>query len=409
MAVIETSLEIYSPKLYDLIAPTSLLSWVRARVANTLAQNGSDWASRFQFDHSGTYPNQWIVVDFERFDNSASFSASTANDHHNDVSKGIPSSNEKENSAIKSNFLTIVEEMPGLIVSHDQSSQLKEKSYWASYNLPFYEKLSEYSKNKQLCQKQKDIYVHQNVTMEGVNASANSPSENQRLGHSNCYASCSRAKLFDRLQKDIVDIPSAMRVLSHNDYKHDSESFGNPCEEIACREDLQPSDDAMNVFGAIDTKLSSVLEADVVFHESSHATATSKKHLLKNDNKGPLVFPLPDVMHSSFDISTAGGVIPTQPFSYQANPDQCFKQPRFIVRQGPTHDENNPPFCWSTFEARHEAWIERLRAEGKLSEAEGRRLREEGWRKRKPAFRYSHLGQRDCFDYEWGVLPPVQL
>lgn len=310
---------------------------------------------------------------------------------------------EKSKSAeLLPGFLTIMEEMPGMIRSHDQTEHLKTKTYWASYNIPFYSDLSSYSKNTQLCQTQRNVYVFQNETMPGVDAASNTDSENYRLGHANCYSTCARAKLFARLHKDIVDIPSALKVLSHNDFHHDKESFGNPCEEIACREDLQPLDEYLNVFGAIDTKVSSVVEADTVYRGSSSPLHTVHDTVLKEDmtasssddlTSKPLVFPLPLVEPHVEDISVMGDTSLTRSaewmqssFSDSSTSDELYKQPRIFARQGPTHDEKNKPFCWSDFEARHDAWI--LRTRGSLEPPTRRRLGEgRMWRKRKPAFR----------------------
>jgi hypothetical protein len=381
------------------------------------------------------------VVDFEKF-----------------TSKTTSSNKEGESVVKKSEllpgFLTIVEEMPGMMVSHDQTDHLREHSYWASYNIPFYSDLSLYSNNTQLCQTQRNVYLYQNQTLEGVDASSNSASENKRLGNANCYSTCARARLFSRLHTDIHDIPSALKVMSHNDYLHDQEAYGNPCEEIACREDLQPLDENLNVFGAIDTKLSSVLEADTVYRRhdqhqgvggvgaevgteqpllSGAATVLAgqppspplKSSDLIHLAPQPLVFPLPLVVPSIVDISTAGAgagadgeavtmqsanpsaaaasVIEASffsPFPFASSP-YWYKQPRVFARQGPTHGEGNAPFCWSDFEARHDAWVAAKKAtavtgNGGVSPAAGsRRLREEKdsgnkemWRKRKPAFRY---------------------
>ena len=41
------------------------------------------------------------------------------------------------------NVLTVVEQIPGLIVAEDQTRQLLNASYWASYNRAFYEDVYE--------------------------------------------------------------------------------------------------------------------------------------------------------------------------------------------------------------------------------------------------------------------------
>ena len=375
MAIIETSLDIYDSKLYDLVVPSTMLSWARARTANTLAQSGADWAARFAKDHSGTYPNQWIIVDFEKFDKSS-----------NGKGQLLPG------------FLTIVEEMPGKMISRDETDHLRKKTYWASYNLPFYEEISVYSKNSQLCQTQRNIYIYQNETIPGVNVGENTKEENSLLGNGNCYGLCSRAKLFERLHSKVVDIPSALKVLSHNEYKTDKEASGNPCEEIACRDDLQPLDENMNVFGAIDTKLSSVIEADTMYHEvpgykfgeDLSLSASSYHPPIVHLAPQPLVFPLPIVVPSIVDVSTSGDAKPVLMQSFGPNDKKLhhklFKVPRIFARQGPTHDGSNKPFCWLNFEARHDAWVAKVKGTPNTG-SRALRAEEHGWRKRKPAFK----------------------
>jgi hypothetical protein len=106
--VMETSLEIYDPSLYDFITPSSLFSWVRVRSANLMARDGKEWSRRFSFDHSGTYANQWMVLDFDKFSPSRP------------VSDGglLP-------GELREGLLWVVEEMPGLVKSSDQTDMLK--------------------------------------------------------------------------------------------------------------------------------------------------------------------------------------------------------------------------------------------------------------------------------------------
>eukprot|EP00428_Durinskia_dybowskii_P079488 CAMPEP_0170450314 /NCGR_PEP_ID=MMETSP0117_2-20130122/51705_1 /TAXON_ID=400756 /ORGANISM="Durinskia baltica, Strain CSIRO CS-38" /LENGTH=756 /DNA_ID=CAMNT_0010711601 /DNA_START=817 /DNA_END=3087 /DNA_ORIENTATION=+ len=67
LAVTETSLDIYNMNLVDLINPSTMLCWARAIAANRLATSGNTWVEAFSRYHSGTYANQWMVLDFNRF------------------------------------------------------------------------------------------------------------------------------------------------------------------------------------------------------------------------------------------------------------------------------------------------------------------------------------------------------
>ena len=52
--VMETSLSIYNKSLYSVLTPHSLISGIRAMVANRMARSGSEWAEYFGFQNSGT-------------------------------------------------------------------------------------------------------------------------------------------------------------------------------------------------------------------------------------------------------------------------------------------------------------------------------------------------------------------
>lgn len=99
LMVTETSLDIYSPPLVDNIHPESVLCWMRSTVANSLAQSGAEWTWWFSMFHSGTYINQWMIVDMKKFS--------------------------PRETIIQDNLLTVLEEMPGLIHAEDQTQHLR--------------------------------------------------------------------------------------------------------------------------------------------------------------------------------------------------------------------------------------------------------------------------------------------
>ena len=49
------------------LTPQSVLSWQRVRIANMMAASGSEWVRVFGTHNSGTYNNQYMVVDTNRF------------------------------------------------------------------------------------------------------------------------------------------------------------------------------------------------------------------------------------------------------------------------------------------------------------------------------------------------------
>ena len=175
MAVMETSLSTYNTSLYDLIHPHSVLCWMRARVANQFAQDGQHWARLFSRYHSGTYANQWMVLDFAKFNS------------FQDPKPG---------------FFTVLEEIPGYIEYRDMTDTLIEQSYWPSYNEPYFPEVIERSGAGELCRTNPDAM---------------------------CYASKPRAKLFDKLQSDILGVTDLQWVLQYNHFETDPLSQNDSC------------------------------------------------------------------------------------------------------------------------------------------------------------------------------------
>lgn len=196
MVVLQTTNNIYNTSLYDLVVPESLLAWHRVRIANLVANSGAEWGDIIKMYNSGTYNNQYMVVDLKRFTPQRGF----------------------EHGA-----LYIVEQIPGLVESHDQTHIL-ENGYWASYNVPFYE----------------SIY---NISGYAAVA-AHNPDNSHELAP--------RAKIFRRDQGNVTDMRGMKMIMRSNDYTHDKYSEQDPCNAICCRADLQNMPSNM---GCYDTKV----------------------------------------------------------------------------------------------------------------------------------------------------------
>ncbi|XP_049269937.1 putative phospholipase B-like 2 [Rhipicephalus sanguineus] len=68
LAVMETSLKNTNHQLLRRVRPNAgPLTWVRNMVASRLATSGSQWAAVFSRFNSGTYNNQWMVLDYKLF------------------------------------------------------------------------------------------------------------------------------------------------------------------------------------------------------------------------------------------------------------------------------------------------------------------------------------------------------
>ena len=223
LLVMETTNSIYDNNLYKKIKPETLLTWVRAMVANRLASSAEEWTNIFKKENSGTYNNQYMILDMNKI---------------NLKEKKIP---EKS--------LMIIEQIPGEVEINDMTAQLKEIYYWPSYNVP-------YSKN---------FYEKCGYKYLVDNSSEYIPMID--------YNNCSRAKIFERDQKNIKTIDDFKHILRYNDYKNDNLSYGDPSLSIACREDL--SEDSFSCIGATDVKFVSVkelLEGKIIAHIISGPT-----------------------------------------------------------------------------------------------------------------------------------------
>lgn len=88
-------------------------------VANRLASDGLSWTKLFKKYNSGTYNNQWLVINYALF--------------------------RPGHKMPKNGLLYILEQMPGLVETRDVTKQLFSQTYWASYNVPFIPEIFEAS------------------------------------------------------------------------------------------------------------------------------------------------------------------------------------------------------------------------------------------------------------------------
>ncbi|CAK5100633.1 unnamed protein product [Aphanomyces euteiches] len=201
LGVLETTNGIFTQSLLSLIKPQSCLSWIRAKVANALAHDGQQWTDLFALFNSGTYNNQWMILDTRRF----------------------------HNGSMEPQGLMVLEQIPGRVVVRDVSAVLNSQGYWGSYNIPYFEAIYNESGFAKLTG---DTWSHQN---------------------------CSRAKIFARDAPKVNSLAVLKHLLRYNDFQHDPLSFQDPGRSVAARYDLSSTDFALN--GAIDAKVTSLLMA----------------------------------------------------------------------------------------------------------------------------------------------------
>ncbi|KYQ96786.1 phospholipase B [Tieghemostelium lacteum] len=214
LVVIETTNGIINADnaLYYLIKPQSILSWIRVMVSNRLATGGNEWCEIFSVQNSGTYNNQWIIVDYNKF---------------------TPYKN------LANGGLFILEQLPGYIEFTDATAILRE-SHWGSYNIPFFE----------------NVY-----NMSGFNNTA-------QYGNWFSYVSSPRAEIFRRDAGNIHDFKDFKDMLRYNNWQQDPLSLGNAGNQISSRFDLVTEDDPTNpflnpgAFGGIDSKVVNYFQVD---------------------------------------------------------------------------------------------------------------------------------------------------
>lgn len=153
-----------------------VLEGIRSMVANRLAKTGKAWTRIFARRNSGTYNNQWMVVDYKRFKPGASLRNATG-------------------------ILWVLEQLPGHVHMEDVTRILTAQSYWPSYNTPYF----------------KDIFK-----LSG------SPANVAKYGNWFTYDKTPRALIFKRDHRNVKDIESMTRLMRYNNFKKD------PLSQCAC-------------------------------------------------------------------------------------------------------------------------------------------------------------------------------
>jgi len=199
LVMLQTTINCLNHSLYDNVSSESLLAWQRVRVANQMAKNGKEWADYSMRQNSGTYNNQYMVIDTNLFE------------------YGKP---------LQDNILWVIEQMPGNTASGDQTDYLRMGGFWPSYNVPFY----------------KNIY-----DVSGNAAAA------EKYGPSKSYELAPRAKIFRRDAPNVNSFYEFQDILRYNDFMNDKYGERDPWNAICSRGDLV-EDGTASPNGCYDTK-----------------------------------------------------------------------------------------------------------------------------------------------------------
>ena len=218
MVVQETTNDVMNSSLLVNVVPETVPYFIRVTVANRLSSSGQEWVDTFSKYNSGTYCNQWMIVDHKQF---------------------VP------NQPIREGTLWVLEQMPGFIVAKDMSSTLSSGiNSWTSYNAPYFQKT---------------------VQWDNVTAQIN------EYGNFFSHDDCPRAKMFQRDIHKAVDVNTTVNLMRYNDFQNDPYAkcnctpLGYSGENgISARCDLNPIDGTYKIaaegarcHGATDLKVTS--------------------------------------------------------------------------------------------------------------------------------------------------------
>ncbi|XP_060577603.1 putative phospholipase B-like 2 [Ruditapes philippinarum] len=167
LATQETTIGNSNPAIYKYVTKSTVLEGIRTMVANRMATTGNNWAETFSLYNSGTYNNQWMVIDYRKF------------------TPGF---------APYQGFLTVLEQIPGTVKYDDKTDVLREQTYWPSYNIAYFPEIF----NKSGC--------WDNV---------------KKYGDWFTYDKSPRAQIFARDHMKVKDLESMQRLMRYNDFQHD--------------------------------------------------------------------------------------------------------------------------------------------------------------------------------------------
>ncbi|GFU53299.1 putative phospholipase B-like 2 [Trichonephila clavipes] len=109
LAAMETTIGNGNASLWQYVTPEgTILEWQRNIIANRLAKNGKQWVTLFSIMNSGTYNNQWMILDYTKFQ------------------PGKP---------LEDGLFWVLEQLPGYLHSEDVTDVLRKQNYWPSYNV----------------------------------------------------------------------------------------------------------------------------------------------------------------------------------------------------------------------------------------------------------------------------------
>ncbi|CAG4956200.1 unnamed protein product [Colias eurytheme] len=152
IAVAGTTIKNYNSKLWkDVNITEQVPIGPRITAANRLATNVSSWSHVLAKSNSGTACKQWLVLDYNKFDELQTFHEDIApKQDKKEVIMETTVSNDTRHTIVhragaghSKGLFWLIEQVPGRTHSADLSDVLLEKTYWATYGLPHFIDISE--------------------------------------------------------------------------------------------------------------------------------------------------------------------------------------------------------------------------------------------------------------------------
>lgn len=212
LAVQETTNGVMNTSLFVAVVPRTVSEWLRTMAATYLADNGEMWTTYFSRENSGTYNNQYMVVDFKLY---------------------------SPGSTVAPNTLWVAEQLPGVVVRGDQSAVLRDNGFWASYNVPFYPEI--YALSGYL----KDYEIY---------------------GNFYSYSKYARPEIFKRNQQNITNLEGMQRMMRYNDYETDPFSKIQNCSGAPNDQCLTPQSSMLSIASRGDLMPLYANKSDMIAH-----------------------------------------------------------------------------------------------------------------------------------------------
>ena len=108
LAVYETTFHTWTLDLYNkYLKPQTVPTWIRVQIANRMAVDGRSWARTFRRYNSGTYNNQYVILDYNKFETYLN-------------------NKDNKNTDLLKNTAYIIEMGPGMAFEYDSTRDLND-------------------------------------------------------------------------------------------------------------------------------------------------------------------------------------------------------------------------------------------------------------------------------------------